>query len=195
VWPITTPDRRGYGDAHLWRGAGPGRISPRDPLRESKQGHGPVPAQAVARNASVSERRCFGATVAEHRRVDGADSLADGEQEGSWRPAGLPSRKRKAGVAATRRAGRPCTRGGSGVAGRMLLLLSDNAVGARAFASQERAARQPPGVARRRSRARATYPITDAGPSRALHRGLWATPRDVARAGGPSFCCSSVCAV
>ena len=32
---------------------------------------------------------------------------AGGEQEGSWRPAGLPSRKRKAGVAAARRAGAP----------------------------------------------------------------------------------------
>ncbi len=35
VWPITTPDRRGYGDAHLWRMSGHGHHSGESPALRS----------------------------------------------------------------------------------------------------------------------------------------------------------------
>ena len=57
-------------------GAGP--ACAKRPLGESKQGRGLVTAHAVAR--TVAERKqVLGCDGGEHRRVDGAESLADGD--------------------------------------------------------------------------------------------------------------------
>lgn len=80
--PLADPARRPHGrrdcDARVWRGAGPGRISPRDPSENRSRAAGPC--QRKRSRVRVAERkqvhRC---DSGEHRRVDGAESLADGE--------------------------------------------------------------------------------------------------------------------